>query len=78
MNFTLEINNTEQLVNICGSFDQHLDTIANSLNVSISNKGGRFSIVGNDQHIVARVLQDLAYLSKNHAIGVHEQACYTQ
>jgi phosphate starvation-inducible PhoH-like protein len=72
MNFTLEINNTEQLANICGSFDQHLDTIANSLNVSISNKGGSFSIVGNDQYIAARVLQDLAHLSKNNAVGVHE------
>ncbi len=71
MNLSLEIN-TEQLANICGAFNQHLDTIANSLDINISNKGGDFSIVGDNQHIAARVLQNLVCLSKDNAIGIHE------
>ncbi|MDC9715150.1 MAG: PhoH family protein [Gammaproteobacteria bacterium] len=72
MNLTLEINSSEQLASICGSFDRHLETLAKSLNVEISNKGEDFVIQGDNQHIAARVLQDLAALSNSQTIEIHD------
>ena len=39
MHITLEVENSEQLASICGSFDRNLVTIAKSLDVEIDNKG---------------------------------------
>ncbi len=72
MKITLEINSTEQLANICGSFDQHLEIISKSLDVDISNKGENFTIQGDNKHVASRVLQDLASLSSAQSIDVHD------
>lgn len=72
MNLTLDINNSEQLSSICGSFDRHLETIAKSLDVQINNKGEDFTLQGDNQHIAARVLQDLLALSDSKPIEIHD------
>ncbi len=72
MNITLEINSTEQLASICGSFDQHLETISQSLDVNISNKGENFTIQGDNKHVASRVLQDLALLSNTQSVDIHD------
>ncbi|ALE52872.1 PhoH [Candidatus Thioglobus autotrophicus] len=72
MHITLEVNNTEQLANVCGSFDRHLETIAKSLNVDINNKGEEFVIRGDNKHLAARILQDLSALSQTQTIEVHD------
>jgi phosphate starvation-inducible PhoH-like protein len=69
---TLEIDNSEQLSDVCGSFDRNLQTIAKSLDVEINNKGGEFVIRGDNKHLAARILQDLSMLSKTQSIGVHD------
>jgi phosphate starvation-inducible protein PhoH len=70
MNITLEIDSSEQLSNICGSFDRHLEAIAKSLNVEMNNKGEAFIIKGDNEHIAVRVLQDLTTLSKTQSIQI--------
>ncbi|MBT3744889.1 MAG: phosphate starvation-inducible protein PhoH, partial [Candidatus Thioglobus sp.] len=72
MHITLEVNNTEQLASVCGSFDRNLESIAKSLDVEINNKGEEFVIHGDNKHIAARILQDLSTLSKTQAIEVHD------
>ncbi|MDB3972234.1 PhoH family protein [Candidatus Thioglobus sp.] len=72
MHISLEIDNSEQLSDICGSFDRNLQTIAKSLDVEINNKGGEFVIRGDNKHLAARILQDLSMLSKTQSIGVHD------
>ncbi len=72
MNLTLDINNSEQLSSICGSFDRHLETIAKSLDVQINNIGEDFTLQGDNQHIAARVLQDLLALSDSKSIEIHD------
>lgn len=59
MKFTLDIQSSEQLVNICGSLDKNLENIAKGLDVSLSNKGADFSIKGDNAHLAINVLQDL-------------------
>ena len=39
MKFTLDIQSSDQLANICGSLDKNLDNISKSLKVKVSNKG---------------------------------------
>ena len=46
MKFTLDIQSSEQLANICGVFDKNLDYIASNLNINVSNKGSDFKIKG--------------------------------
>ena len=72
MKLTLEITNMEQLASICGSFDQHLETIAKSLDVEINNKAENFIIQGNNKQIAARILQDLAALSNTQSIELRD------
>lgn len=72
MNLTLDIDNSQQLSNICGSFDKNLDTVAKSLNVEINNKGEYFTIKGNNQHIATRVLQDLVSLSATQPVTIYD------
>lgn len=72
MNLSLDIDNSQQLSNICGSFDKNLNTIAKSLDVEIDNKGEDFTIKGNNQHIAARVLQDLVALSATQPVTIYD------
>lgn len=64
MNLTLELDRTEQLSSVCGSFDRHLETISKSLDAVINNKGEEFALQGSNKHIAVRVLQDLVMLSQ--------------
>ncbi len=72
MKLTLDIDNSQQLSNICGPFDKNLNTITKSLDVQINNKGEDFTIEGENKHIVARVLQDLLALSTTQHIDIHD------
>ena len=72
MHITLEVDNSEQLAGVCGSFDRNLETIGKSLDVEINNKGVEFVIQGDNKHLAARVLQDLSVLSKSQSIGIHD------
>ena len=72
MQITLEIDNSEQLASVCGSFDRNLETIAKSLDVEINNKGQEFVIRGDNKHLATRILQDLSVLAKTQSIGVHD------
>ena len=68
MKFTLDIQSSEQLVNICGVFDKNLDYIASNLNINVSNKGSDFKIKGENTPLAVSVLQDLLKLSETKAI----------
>lgn len=59
MKFTLDIQSSDQLANICGSLDKNLENISKSLDVTLSNKGADFSIKGDNAHLAINVLQDL-------------------
>lgn len=72
MHITLEVDNSEQLANVCGSFDRNLESIAKSLDVEINNKGQEFVVQGDNKHLAVRILQDLSVLAKTQTIGVHE------
>jgi len=72
MHITLEADNSEQLANVCGSFDRNLESIAKSLDVEINNKGQEFVVQGDNKHLAVRILQDLSVLAKTQTIGVHE------
>ena len=72
MHITLEVDNSEQLANVCGSFDRNLESIAKSLDVEINNKGQEFVVQGDNKHLAVRILQDLSLLAKTQTIGVHE------
>ena len=68
MKFTLDIQSSEQLANICGVFDKNLDYIASNLNINVSNKGSDFKIKGENTPLAVSVLQDLLILSESKAI----------
>ncbi len=68
MKFTLNIQSSEQLANICGVFDKNLDYIASNLNINVSNKGSDFKIKGENTPLAVSVLQDLLTLSESKAI----------
>ena len=68
MKFTLDIQSSEQLANICGVFDKNLDYIASNLNINVSNKGSNFKIKGENTPLAVSVLQDLLTLSESKAI----------
>ncbi|SHN93162.1 Phosphate starvation-inducible protein PhoH, predicted ATPase, partial [bacterium endosymbiont of Bathymodiolus sp. 5 South] len=72
MQLTLEISNSDQLSNVCGSFDRHLNLISKSLDVTMNNKGEDFTIKGENKHIAARVLQDLIALSTSQPIEIYD------
>ena len=65
MKFTLDIQDSDQLANICGSLDKNLENISKSLDITLSNKGADFSIKGENAHLAINVLQDLLLQSKN-------------
>ena len=68
MKFTLNIQSSEQLANICGSYDKNIENIGANLGVNISNKGADFNIKGENSAIAVSVLQDLLTVSENKAI----------
>ena len=68
MKFTLDIQSSEQLANICGTFDKNLENIAKNLDLKVSNKGSDFNIKGENASLAVSVLQDLLVLSKSKAI----------
>ncbi|MBC8493750.1 MAG: PhoH family protein [Candidatus Thioglobus sp.] len=72
MHITLDVDHSEQLASVCGSFDRNLDSIAKSLDVEINNKGEEFVIQGDNKHMAARVLQDLSLLAKTQTISAHD------
>jgi len=68
MKFTLDIQSSDQLANICGSLDKNLDNIEKSLKVKVSNKGSDFNIKGDNALLAISVLQELLSLSKSKTI----------
>ena len=68
MKFTLDIQSSEQLANICGTFDKNLENIAKNLDLKVSNKGSDFYIKGENASLAVSVLQDLLVLSESKAI----------
>ena len=68
MKFTLDIQSSEQLANICGTFDKNLENIAKNLDLKVSNKGSDFNIKGENASLAVSVLQDLLVLSESKAI----------
>ena len=68
MKYTLDIQSSEQLANICGSFDKNIENIAKNLDVKLSNKGSDFNIKGENASLVVSLLQDLLELSKTKVI----------
>ena len=72
MKLTLDVDNLEQLANICGSLDKHLEVIAKSLDVEINNKGSNFVVNGDNDQLAVQVLQDLFLLSNKQSLAVHD------
>ncbi|WP_428095843.1 PhoH family protein [Candidatus Thioglobus sp.] len=72
MHLSLEVDDSQQLASICGSFDRNLETIAKSLDVEINNKGAEFVIRGQSKHLAARILQDLNVLARTQTISAHD------
>jgi len=68
MKFTLDIQSSDQLANICGSLDKNLDNIAKSLKIKVSNKGSDFNIKGDNAPLAISVLQELLSLSESKTI----------
>ncbi len=68
MKFTLNIQSSEQLANICGGLDKNIENIATNLGVNISNKGADFNIKGENSALAVSVLQDLLIVSETKAI----------
>jgi phosphate starvation-inducible PhoH-like protein len=68
MKFTLNIQSSEQLANICGGLDKNIENIATNLGVNISNKGSDFNIKGENSALAVSVLQDLLIASETKAI----------
>jgi phosphate starvation-inducible PhoH-like protein len=68
MKFTLDIQSSDQLANICGSLDKNLDNIAKNLKVKLSNKGSEFNIKGDNAPLAISVLQELLSLSESKTI----------
>ena len=68
MKFTLDIQSSDQLANICGSLDKNLDNISKSLKVQVSNKGSDFNIKGDNAPLAISVLQELLSLSESKII----------
>ena len=56
MKLSLDINSSEQLSNICGSFDKHLEISAKSLDVEIKNKAEDFNI--EEQILIGKELKE--------------------
>jgi len=68
MKFSLDIQSSDQLANICGSLDKNLDNISKNLKVKVSNKGSDFNIKGDNAPLAISVLQELLSISKSKTI----------
>lgn len=72
MKLTLDIDNSQQLTSICGPLDSHLEVIAKSLGVEISNKGANFNIIGDNADKITPILQTLLQYSKTQVLTIKE------
>jgi phosphate starvation-inducible PhoH-like protein len=72
MKLTLDVDNSAQLANICGSLDKHIEIIAKSLDIEISNKGVNFVMKGDNEDLAYTILQDLESLSKTQTINIED------
>tara|TARA_B110000967_G_scaffold208455_1_gene260739 strand:+ start:4083 stop:5000 length:918 start_codon:yes stop_codon:yes gene_type:complete len=72
MKFTLNIQSSEQLSNICGSYDKNIENIASNLDVNITNKGSDFIIKGENSAQAVSVLQDLLVISESKTIDFED------
>ena len=72
MKFTLNIQSSEQLSNICGSYDKNIENIASNLDVNITNKGSDFIIKGGNSVQAVSVLQDLLVISESKTIDFED------
>ena len=70
MKLSLDTNSTEELANLCGSLDRHLEIISKSLDVEIVNRGHDFSITGDNQQRAAGLLTELSELAKRQTLDV--------
>ncbi|AOV17559.1 phosphate starvation-inducible protein PhoH [Acidihalobacter aeolianus] len=62
LNLTLEPASTVRLANLCGQFDEHLRLMERRLGVELNNRGGHFTLIGQDPaalDVAARVLRTL-------------------
>jgi len=72
MKFTLNIQSSEQLSNICGSYDKNIENIASNLDVNITNKGSDFIIKGENSAQAVSILQDLLVVSESKTIDFED------
>jgi len=61
MEFQLSPDDNKRLANLCGQFDEHLRQIESRLDVEVHNRGGNFSVSGEDKVVrsACSVLQGL-------------------
>lgn len=80
MRFILEVGNSEQLANVCGDFDSHLETIESILKVEIRNRGTEFEIKGTNASTASAVLNDLLEKSRGKLLEIcdvdHSISCH--
>jgi len=72
MKFTLDVQDTEQLANICGSLDCNLNLISKSLGVDISNSGPLFRVEGENSIIAQDIFKDLVNLSLSQVVSAND------
>jgi phosphate starvation-inducible PhoH-like protein len=67
--FTLEPLDNARLAKLCGAFDENLRQIETALEVTISHRGGQFTILGAQAPLARKVLQDF-YLEARRDISL--------
>ncbi len=67
--FSLEPLDNARLAKLCGAFDENLRQIETALEVTISRRGGQFTITGTQAALARTVLQDF-YLEARHDISL--------
>ncbi len=67
----LEPDDNRRLANLCGQFDEHLKQIEQRLDIEISNRGNRFSLVGEPEsaRAASRVLRRLFDLAATESLS---------
>ncbi|HEY5994170.1 MAG TPA: PhoH family protein [Gallionellaceae bacterium] len=63
--FSLEPLDNAQLANLCGAFDENLRQIETALEVTISRRGGQFTVTGAQAPLARKVLQDFYFEAKH-------------
>jgi phosphate starvation-inducible PhoH-like protein len=72
MQLILDIEHPEQLNNLCGSLDEHLNLLSKRLNVTIYNKAETFTLEGENQHIASKLLYELNTRAKTKILEINE------